>query len=1335
MGFVVLCAPDLSAAAQELTNSLGSGARILNNPSALPQSSGVRTVILLVSDPSTMPGDWGNFHAPALRVIRGRPHCIVCEEQLATDIQETLSRIGNCLELPVRESGAIHLPDRHSHEGVAFAAAALYEYLLSVTEQGLPIDEPYVDWLLTCVEHAPSGRPESLQRGALEAARTARLLASIRVLAESQQASRVNAPEFKDHVNKAAALEIKLRAAEAARLTLTRALAGAETELRAARSYATGLARQLQERSSSAKTLTGNWLARLRERPAPESAAVRGVPEYFDDRGYRALHADAAEAVARGEFSSGFEHWIRKGLYEGRSWGRSTAGSADEWMEGEFEEDLYLFLNPDVAKAVQNGFCASGREHWIRYGGFEGRAGGELDWVEDRRQFEEKLRGREYGVNVYGFASTISGLGSLVRGSIQALSAQSVPLSVIDIPAWSKTDIERTNADARPWRINLIHQNADMMGRFVRTYGKDLLHGAYNIGYWLWELPSCRMDWWPAYRYVDEVWAASEFCRTAFQTMTPLPVIRMPLVVDDLDRKAIHGRDHFGFAEDVFVFCYIYDIASQLERKNPECLIEAFKREFGASKDVLLFLKSSNMSHDKKQADRLARLADSPNIRIFDGFLTEEEIVSLHKAIDCFVSPHRAEGFGFNMAEAMYFAKPVIATGYSSNLDFMNEGNSYLIDHKLVPIRESAGPYREGYLWADPSVEHLQGLLHRVFHNRAEGEEKGEKAAVEIRANYSAAAIGRMMEERFHALGLDGEKPRSITSVHSTAVSWPRFSPYGVPEAARRQIRSLDYKPLISIVTPVYNVSEEYLRKCIDSVRAQWYPYWELCLCDDASTQVDTLALLEQYKGVDPRIKIIRSDVNGGIAAASNRAAEISTGEFIALLDNDDELSADALYEVALAVNSDRSIEFLYSDEDKIDPDGSYCDHYFKPDWSPEHLMSVMYMLHLLVFRKELFYLAGAFRPEYSGAQDYDLALRLSRLTSKICHIPRILYHWRKIEGSAAAAVDAKPAALGAAERALTDHVRALGLDAEVVPGKFTGSFRVKHRLSEPPRVTLCITTNDGSAEVQGRGRINLVSHFVHSIAEKTDYRNYEILLVDNGNLSDSTRNALRDIPYRVASYKGAQKPFNFAHKANFAFSQVQTNHLVLLNDDLEVITPEWLSALMEFSIQGEIGAVGARLLFPNDTIQHVGIAIGVNGSAGHLYHSYPRDLIGYNGYTHLIRNYSAVTGACMATRMDVISEAGRFDEAFAIDFNDIAFCLSLLERGYRVVYTPFCELYHFEGVTAQRRLQNRSELKQFTTKWAKYMERDPYYNPNLTRNGLDFSAVVTRAVSSAAGF
>jgi GT2 family glycosyltransferase len=271
--------------------------------------------------------------------------------------------------------------------------------------------------------------------------------------------------------------------------------------------------------------------------------------------------------------------------------------------------------------------------------------------------------------------------------------------------------------------------------------------------------------------------------------------------------------------------------------------------------------------------------------------------------------------------------------------------------------------------------------------------------------------------------------------------------------------------------------------------------------------------------------------------------------------------------------------------------------------------------------------------------------------------------------------------------------------------------------------------------EVPGRGRINLVSHFVRSVAEKTDYRNYEILLVDNGNLSDSTQNALKDIPYRVASYKGAQKPFNFAHKANFAFSQVQTNHLVLLNDDLEVITPEWLSALMEFSIQGEIGAVGARLLFPNDKIQHVGIAIGVNGSAGHLYHSYPRDLIGYNGYTHLIRNYSAVTGACMATRMDVINEAGGFDEAFAIDFNDVAFCLSLLERGYRVVYTPFCELYHFESVTAQRRLQNRSELKQFTTRWAKYMERDPYYNPNLTRNGLDFSAVVGHAVPSAAGF
>jgi GT2 family glycosyltransferase len=296
-------------------------------------------------------------------------------------------------------------------------------------------------------------------------------------------------------------------------------------------------------------------------------------------------------------------------------------------------------------------------------------------------------------------------------------------------------------------------------------------------------------------------------------------------------------------------------------------------------------------------------------------------------------------------------------------------------------------------------------------------------------------------------------------------------------------------------------------------------------------------------------------------------------------------------------------------------------------------------------------------------------------------------------------------------------------MDAEVLPGKLTGTFRVKHRIAGDPRVTLCILTPDASGEVPGRGHVNFVSNFVRSIAAKTEYRNYEILIVTDDDLSPETKRALQGIEYRLERYDKPAGPFNYPRKVNFTLSKVDTEHLVLLNDDMEVIAPEWLSALLEFTQQKQIGCAGGRLLFPDGRLQHAGIVLGVNGSAAHVYHSYPADLVGYNGFTHLIRNYSAVTGACLATRRSVVAEVGGFDESFATDFNDVDFCLSVMSRGYRIVYTPHCELYHFENASFRRKSQNSAEVQRFVERWRGVFERDPYYNPNLTRNALDFSA------------
>lgn len=381
-----------------------------------------------------------------------------------------------------------------------------------------------------------------------------------------------------------------------------------------------------------------------------------------------------------------------------------------------------------------------------------------------------------------------------------------------------------------------------------------------------------------------------------------------------------------------------------------------------------------------------------------------------------------------------------------------------------------------------------------------------------------------------------------------------------------------------------------------------------------------------------------------------------------------------------------------------------------------------MYVLHLLVVRKQLFLELGGFREAYSGAQDFDLMLRLSRRTQHIHHIPRALYHWRAVAGSAAATVDAKPYALKAGFRALQDHVAERHAGAWVEDGLLPGTFRVRRRILGRPRVSLLILTNNAELDLPGRGRFHMVDNFVDSILRRTGYRNFEIVVVDNSSLVPEQVARFQSLGVRVENYTGPVVPFNFAAKANFALKMCRTEHLVMLNDDMEVAEEEWLTSLLELSQDGEIGAVGARLLHADGSIQHVGCVVGINNATAHVYHSFPGDFVGYNGFTHLIRNYSAVTGACLATRKSVLSQVGGFDESFAIDFNDIDLCLRIIESGYRIVYTPYCTLYHFEGASAKRVAARPDERRRFVARWARYMERDPYFNPNFSRENFDFS-------------
>ena len=550
-------------------------------------------------------------------------------------------------------------------------------------------------------------------------------------------------------------------------------------------------------------------------------------------------------------------------------------------------------------------------------------------------------------------------------------------------------------------------------------------------------------------------------------------------------------------------------------------------------------------------------------------------------------------------------------------------------------------------------------------------------------------------------------------------------------EALSAEVASWPDRPRFSIITPVRNTDPAHLRACLDSVRSQIYPDWELCLADDASDRSGTLEILKALPA-DPRIRQVRLPTSGHICAASNAALAMATGDYVVTLDHDDVLPRHALAEVARALRARPETDFLYSDEDKLDEAGARCEPHFKPDWSSDLFRSYMYTCHLLVLRRSLVMEVGGFREGLEGAQDYDLVLRAIERSPHIFHLPKVLYHWRKSPGSTASAQQAKLWAVQAGRRALEEHVARTGVEAEVSHGMAPGLYRVRYKISNRPRVSLVVLAGGGTRDVGGR-QIDLLANTIRSIVRKTTYREYELVVVDSGLLPPESVQVLQSVPHRRLSFPH-DGPFNFSRKVNFAVSEAAGPHVVLLNDDLEVIASEWLTAMLEFSQQPEIGAVGARLLFPDGRLQHVGMLVGVGGVAAHPLHMFPGSHTGYFGSAITVRNCSAVTAACLMTRKAVFEEVGGFDEGLAIDFNDVDFCLKIRRAGYRIVYTPYAQLYHLESSSIGGRIQNPAELERMRLRWTDELTAgDPYYNPNLTRDFLDYRLASPERVDSRA--
>lgn len=543
-------------------------------------------------------------------------------------------------------------------------------------------------------------------------------------------------------------------------------------------------------------------------------------------------------------------------------------------------------------------------------------------------------------------------------------------------------------------------------------------------------------------------------------------------------------------------------------------------------------------------------------------------------------------------------------------------------------------------------------------------------------------------------------------------------------EAMTQEIATFHYQPKISIAMPVYNVEEKWLRLCIDSILNQVYTNWELCMADDASTDPNVKKILTEYQQLDERIRVVFREQNGHISEATNSALVIATGEFVALLDNDDELAINAFYEVVKVLNENPELDLIYSDEDKIDMDGNRSDPAFKPDWSPDLLLGTNYISHLGVYRRSILEEIGGFRKGYEGSQDYDLVLRFTEKTTKerIKHIPKVLYYWRMLPTSTAVDQGSKGYAFEAGLRAVQDALVRRGINGRATHGAANGLYDVYYDIKSDKLVSIIIPTKNGYKDVQ---------RCVSSIIEKTTYQNYEIIMADNGSTDPKMHELYAEFEQQLPGrffVESIDIPFNFSTINNRAAKKAHGEYLLFLNNDTEVITENWLTLMVSFAQQERIGCVGAKLLYPNNTVQHAGVILGLGGVAGHGHYGYPHGDLGYFGRLAINVNYSAVTAACLLMKKADFDAVGGFEEAFTVAFNDVDLCLKVQALGRDNVWLHEAELYHFESQTrgyddkGKKKKRFEQEKVMMEEKWGPLIENDPFYNPNLTRDIPNFS-------------
>jgi len=547
-------------------------------------------------------------------------------------------------------------------------------------------------------------------------------------------------------------------------------------------------------------------------------------------------------------------------------------------------------------------------------------------------------------------------------------------------------------------------------------------------------------------------------------------------------------------------------------------------------------------------------------------------------------------------------------------------------------------------------------------------------------------------------------------------------------DAERQWIREaagrMPHKPVFSVVLPVYNPPPKILKLALESVLKQLYPHWELCIADDASTNPEVIEVLKDYAARDSRIKITYRAKNGHISAASNTALELATGEWIALFDHDDELAEHALYCVAQEINDHPDARLVYTDEDKISVSGERSDPYFKPDWNPVLLTGQNFFNHLGVYRTDLIRSIRGFREGYEGSQDYDLLWRCVEKVKpeQIRHIPRVLYHWRTLPGSVAEGMKVKSYAPAAARRAMQEHLNREGIRGHVEKClENMDMHRVVYDLPNPaPSVSVLIPMRD---------KVHLAQDCVETLKGITKYDNFETVIINNDSQEEVSKAWLREFAAQPRN-KVVDVPgkFSYSRINNEAVKQTTSDILLFMNNDIEILHEGWMTEMVSQVVQRNVAAVGARLWYPNKTMQHAGVIVGLGGIAGHHFGNSPRGVMEYFARNIVAQNLSAVTAACMAVRRECFTKVGGFDEVnLPIQYNDVDLCLKLREAGYDIVWTPYADLLHHESMsrgynsTPEQMEVFEREKAYFKKRWAKWIAHDPAYNPNLTADHGDF--------------